>query len=93
LHIELDALEDPEAEINDLFVEKYSSLIPFREHPINKEIECIKNVSRGLRIKGSDKIINSLHEKNFSPQCSVFSIICGNDFEIDRRFQKKKPPI
>jgi hypothetical protein len=60
------SLYDPEGEIKDLFVDRFSSLVPFRNHPYNKETECIKHKTRrsphAIRPKTSSK-----EERYFSP--------------------------
>jgi hypothetical protein len=75
----LEKLDDHEAQIKELFVDKFSCVVPFREHPYNKETECVKKVSRNNHVIKRPKTTHVESEKTFSPQCSIVSILSGNN--------------
>jgi hypothetical protein len=39
----LEKLKDYEREIKELLIKKFSFIVPFREHPLNKETGVIKH--------------------------------------------------
>jgi hypothetical protein len=77
---------DPEGAIKELFVDRFSCVIPFRDHPLNKETEVIKRVTRKARILRKKTKLAKKEERFFSPKCSVMSILNGNKNMIERRF-------